>query len=148
MGQGPAPRPAPGPVQAGFTLMEVMVAAVILGMTVSAVAIMIINASDFRLGNDHYRQARVIAQEELEGLNYHFFAYPFFPLFAQAISLDFAEGGQTPTVAARTVTPSPQANQVIQGINVPYMTIVSSITWNDAGRPMSVAISKRVARAR
>lgn len=132
----------------GFTLIELMVASVLLGLTVSAVAIMIVNASVMRLVNDHFRQARIIAQEELEDPVHHYFNYDGLGSIVNgAISLDFNEPAQAPTPAFRNLTLSVQT-QTIAGTLVPFKTMASNVSWSENGQNFTVTMAKRVTKVR
>ncbi|MDB5103253.1 MAG: hypothetical protein JWP91_942 [Fibrobacteres bacterium] len=143
-----APHPSPN----GFTLVEVMVASIILGMTVSAISIMIVNASNLRLGSDHNRQARLIAQEELEDTQHHFFNYGHgLPLINDTIRLDPGEPEQASTLATRNLGIS-SSNLVLNidgtPVSIPYQVMSSNVAWSEGGKPVSVTLSKRITQVR
>jgi prepilin-type N-terminal cleavage/methylation domain-containing protein len=134
--------------QRGFSLVEVMVASVVLGLTVSAVAIMIVNSSALRLGNDHDRQARIIVQEELEDPVHHFSFYDGTGNIDNAsIFLDFGEADQAATTATRNLTVSNRTMDIL-GTSVPYKQVVSAISWTEGGQARSVALAKRIAKTK
>lgn len=141
----------------GLTLVEVMVASVILGLVVTAVTVMIGNSDFLRFNNDHFRQARIIAQEELEDTDRHFLNYGtqsggMVDLINALIFLDYSEPGLRPMRAYRNVTttsvpvPPNEADKVFPGddIRVPYKVVQSTVTWEEAGKTFSVTLSKRI----
>lgn len=138
------------PGQRGFTLVEVMVASILLALTVSAVAIMIANSSNVKLVNDHYRQARIIAQEELEDPVHHFINYLGAASSGGGIQFDYGEPGLVATtanrVANRAVIVSPEVYVPILGVNVPVKKISSTVTWTENGKGQSVTLYKVITR--
>jgi Tfp pilus assembly protein PilV len=138
-------------IQSGFSLVEVVVAACILGLTISAIIAMIGNSDLLRASNDHNRQARIIAQEELEDTRQHFLNYGTMDPVSAPISLDFGEkyGEQdVKTVPAfRDVTASGQVSKEIfgDGVFIPYKTVRSKVTWTEpGGAGLSVELKKRI----
>lgn len=143
------PRPR-GALQAGFTLLEVLVASAILGMTVSAVVVMVGNSDALRSSNDHNRQARIIAQEELEDPAHHFLNYDGMAGFIvpQPIDLDYQEPDQAATGALRTLTVAATQATLSDGVIVPFKRVVSSVGWSEGGRNVSVTLARRVVKTR
>lgn len=134
--------------EAGFTLIEVMVASVILGMTVSAIVFMVLNSSALRLSNDHNRQARAIAQEELEDPARHFFRYGNLDGNNSDINLDHAEGSsQVATVAHRDFTIT-VVDTVVDGVAIQFNRHKSTVTWSENGRNTGVTLYKRTVRTK
>ncbi|MDB5050485.1 MAG: hypothetical protein JWO30_3556 [Fibrobacteres bacterium] len=131
--------------EAGFTLVEVLVASIILGLTVSAVSAMIINSSLLRSINEHNRQARVIAQEELEDLAHHFIRYPVGEMDAP-INLDDGPG-LVAVPANRTVTAGLHTVNIL-GVDVEYQSLDSKVAWSENGQNQNVTISKRITRVK
>lgn len=137
----------------GFTLVELMVSSLILGLTVSAVAFMIINSSVLRMQNDHSRQARIIAQEELEDTEHHFLQYSpstIMPGFAdRALNLDHGETYITVAnrnlIVTRGNFPVPP---IAPALMVPYQRLVSTVTWTEDGVEKSVTLVKRITQVR
>lgn len=131
-----------------------MVASVIIGMSVSAVSFMVINSSALRYGNDHNRQARIIAQEELEDPNSHFYKYGGLRVLSNAaISLDYGVAPQVPTTALRNLVVAKNLTHLILDgvnppVNAPYEKVTSTVSWSEDGKPMSVTLVKRVAKVR
>lgn len=131
--------------EGGFTLIEVMAASVILGMTVAAVVFMILNSSALRVANDHNRQARAIVLEELEDPQHHFLMYVGMGGLANAhIFLDNAEPGQVGTDAVRTLTVTPLTAAPYAGVSTQYQLLRSTITWSENGRNTNVTLYKRI----
>ncbi|MEO7423969.1 MAG: type II secretion system protein [Fibrobacteria bacterium] len=138
--------------QRGFTLIEVLVAATILGMTVSAVAIMIINSSVIRTTNDHFRQARTLVQQQLENFSFSYQNYPQpTGVVSTYVQMDFAEA-PLPSVAdtiRRSVSNQTQLGFPAEpgfpaGVSVPYQRISVSVTWSENTQSQTVRLRKRV----
>lgn len=126
----------------GFTLVEVMVASSILGLTVAAVAAMISNSSLIRSANDHNRQARIIAQTVLEQPAYHYTSYATVLPFVSAIKLDTAGD---PATAGATYSVAVNPNTVFQlGLPVNYKQLTSTISWSESGRGKNLILKKRI----
>lgn len=136
------PRP-----EAGVTLVEVMVASIILGLTVSAIAYMIINSTVLRLANDHNRQARIYAQEELEDPDRHFFNYD--GIGNDNSDLQFDVGDIDIKASSAHIKISTVARTAtIKNITIPYKEVRSKITWTENDRADSLTLGKVVTKVR
>jgi prepilin-type N-terminal cleavage/methylation domain-containing protein len=138
--------------QKGFTLVEVMVASVILGLTVSAVAIMIINSSVIRATNDHFRQARNLAHQQLEDQAFHMFNFPNivdqtantpFRLDFNEPALQFVPANRQISVATRNF-----AGFAVAPLNVQYRRVRCTVTWTENTLAQSLVLRKRVVKVR
>lgn len=125
-----------------------MVASIIMGLTVSAVAIMIINASNLRSVNDHNRQARILAQEDLEDPTHHFLNYNLMAGEVGDYNLNPGEGGKKIIPATLNLTVSDPLPTIIDGVSLPSRTVVSTISWVEDGQNLSVSLRKRITRVR
>lgn len=134
----------------GFTLVEVLISSAILGLTVSAVTIMIGNSKILQASSDHYRQAQIIAEEEMEDPNDHFLNYNSLKTMDhEPINLDNHESSQAPTVAYRDQTaPDDSADVFGDNVLVHYRRIQSTVSWTESGRTDSVTLFKRVTQVR
>jgi hypothetical protein len=118
---------------------------------------MIGNSDFLQSNNDHFRQARIIAQEELEDPAHHFLNYGsqsggMLGLLDVPIFLDYTEPNLKPVNASRRLTvtsvpvPPELADKIFVGddIRVPYKLIQSTVSWTDGNKAFSVTLSKRV----
>jgi prepilin-type N-terminal cleavage/methylation domain-containing protein len=133
--------------ETGFTLIEVLVAATILGMTVSAVAIMIINSSVIRSTNDHFRQARTLVQQQLETYPPYQNALAATGVVTANVLLDFAEA-PLPSLAAtrRRSVSNLTEHGMIDGVDVDYQRVSVRVTWSENTQSQTVSLRKRVVR--
>lgn len=124
-----------------------MVSSIILGLTVSAVVFTVINSSNFRLGNDHYRQARILAQEELEDTRFHFLNYEW-DFYEDDFMFDYgADAVQVPTSAHQVVSTSDELTpEMSDAVFTPFRVVTSHVTWTENGHAMSVTLYKRIAK--
>jgi hypothetical protein len=148
-GRLPTSRRIKGPrcSEEGFSLVEVVVAGCILGLTVSALTVMIGNSDLLRSTNEHNRQARIIAQEELEDPKHHFFAYTKMEGLAAPISLDYGENGVNKIAATREVSVSAEklSGDIFgDGTKIPYKLVSSKVTWSESGADHKVELEKRI----
>lgn len=98
--------------------------------------------------NDHYRQARILAQEDLEDPEQHFLNYNAMAGKVGNFNLNPGEAGKRIIPATLNLTVSASASTIINDVSVPSRTVVSTISWVEDGRNLSVALSKRITRIR
>jgi type II secretory pathway pseudopilin PulG len=134
---------------AGYTLVELMVAAACLGIAISGVMAMISAGRQMEMESGNRRQARMIANSVLESDGLQFFNYYFLP-------------DSTPrTVKLNPGTPSETAATQIIGyedelfgmndswvsgvpVPIPYRVVQVRISWSVAGRSDSVLVRKLI----
>lgn len=135
-----------------MTIVEVMVASVVLGMVVSATTVMIGNSDFMRLNGDHYRQARIISQEELEDPSRHFLNFGTIANLNQSIVLDYNEGATRSPITANRLVSVSSSQQKLPGdannIDVPYKLVSSEVNWSEGGRTHRVTLYKRVVQVK
>lgn len=132
--------------QAGFTLVELMVASTILGMTATAAVAMVLNMGILESSGDHARQARLIVSEELEDPRRHYHRYETISPGVQipdAIDLDAESASPLPASVVMTYE-STDIN--IAGTIVPYKSIRATVSWTEDGTGQSVILFKRIVR--
>jgi hypothetical protein len=149
----PAPLvPFPGPIRAaegGFSLVEVVTAATIMGIAVSGLTIMMGNSDIMGLESDHFRQARAIAQHELEDSWSHFLNYgeghQSWDMF-----LDLNDPDRVALSARDSVeTDAVDRHAVINGETVDFRIIKATVTWREkSGQVDSLELSKRITNLR
>jgi prepilin-type N-terminal cleavage/methylation domain-containing protein len=139
--------------QRGFTIVEVMMATAILGLAISAITIMLMNASSIKLAADHLRQVRAIAKEEEEDITYHFYHYDL--LFAGSqnlipnLYLDRSATNPGGIPATRNITIEVPNAPKIGGVDAPpYKRIKTTITWNENGINTSITLSRLITKVR
>jgi hypothetical protein len=128
-----------------LTLVELAVASVLLGLTVSMVTVMVGNSNALRSATDHYRQARIIAQEELEDPERHFLNYAVIADFDADLELDYHETGKPSLRAHRDVSVGDSTREVLGGaVTIPNKMVNSTVSWTEGGKSLSVTLRKRV----
>ncbi len=132
--------------ESGMTLVEVMVASVILGISVSALTIMIGNSDVIGIESEHYRQARIIALHELEDPWSHFLNYAGAAHPNEDILLDVLDT-ERDTVRARDIVAKSAITQADlgDGLLFPYRTVQVAVTWKEkSGKALSLTLRKRI----
>jgi prepilin-type N-terminal cleavage/methylation domain-containing protein len=134
--------------ESGMTLVEVMVAATILAISVSALTIMIGNSDVLGMESDHYRQARIIAQHELEDPWSHFLQYDDGAHSSEDIYLD-PQAPERDTLRARD---NVAKSTIVQGdlgdgVKIPFRTVQVAISWTErSGKARSLTLRKRITK--
>jgi prepilin-type N-terminal cleavage/methylation domain-containing protein len=131
--------------ESGFSLVEVITAAAILGVAVSALTIMIGNSDVMELESDHFRQARIIAQHELEDPWSHFLNYDK-PHESEDMLLDLNDPDRVALPARDDVSKTvDQEADFGDGVKIPYRTIQARVSWTEkSGQALSLTLSKRI----
>lgn len=135
--------------------MELIVAAVCLGIAISGVMAMIGSGRQLETGHSLRRQAAMIVQNELENETYHYENYDALnpTLIGPAgIVLNAGEANPVPaTLSGRVVLESAQWNDPGAApplLGIPYKRIAFKVEWTFADRIDSVVASKRIAKIR
>lgn len=151
MARGFASRGKTGSGCGGFTLIEIMVSTLILGLIVSGVLAMIRNSREDELETEYRRQARLIVFEALEDTLYHPSRYAGAPANypVQANKVKYLNKWQTNQVQADLdITVSPEQQETMAaGVVVRYYRITASIQWPTAAPTNAITFTKRIYRA-
>lgn len=130
--------------QFGFSLVEVVVAGAILGLVTTAVVVMIGNSNVLGMEGDHFRQARILAQHELEDPWTHFLQGGFVNK-GEDMLLDLNETGHQPIPARVEVVFQNHQADFGDGIKIPYKIVKSTVSWTEnSGKSAEVTVSKRI----
>jgi hypothetical protein len=130
----------------GFSLVEVLVAAFIVALSIISVAAFIRKGNDMIALDKHRREARAAVERTIENPLYQRANYPnlFQNTLSQTIPIDpdFATFQGT-----LTVTIGNELTDV--GINAgankpPYRTITVSVTWNEPGATAQEVVSSQI----
>jgi type II secretory pathway pseudopilin PulG len=141
--------------RAGYTLIELMVAAVCLGISISGIMAMIGVGRQMEMETSFRRQARIIAGSELERTIFHYRNYPFLttnPITPVSVLLDKdAATQQTATMNVTVSNSTVNWNNVGDPVGtptqpIPYTTIQVRIAWTVAARADSILLQKRIAQ--
>lgn len=139
----------------GYSLVELVVAAVCLGIGISGVMTMIGSGRQLETGHSLRRQASMFIQNELESDTYHHTNYEALnplPMVVgpSAIVLNPGQANPVPaTLSGNVILDSVQWND--PGVAPPLLWVVYKridfvVRWTFAGRIDSVVASKRIAR--
>jgi prepilin-type N-terminal cleavage/methylation domain-containing protein len=137
--------------QVGYTLVEVMIASAIMGLAISGISVMLINASATKSTNDHYRQAKTIAREETEDINRHYYNYATNNAGDDILPnnyLDFNLPGIPQVTISRTVTTSIQNSTTSEGTIVPFKKVTATVGWIESGAATNFKVSKIITQLR
>jgi prepilin-type N-terminal cleavage/methylation domain-containing protein len=139
--------------QFGFTLIELMVASLILGMSITAIMTMLSIGRTIEAGDGLRRQARNIVASTMESAAYQTYAVG--ANFSNSIvgSLTPSLGPPIPYTLTTNVTSPPAASwtdgnapPAIIPNSVPYNFVDVQITWVDAGTNESYRLQKWLAK--
>jgi prepilin-type N-terminal cleavage/methylation domain-containing protein len=130
----------------GFSLIEVMVSAVILGMLIIGVITVLRKSNDLDVTYVHYRRARAILDSCFEDTIYTPLRYNLMTNDSQAVLID--DRGTPSTnddlFGMMRIVVSTQQINCGGGRNAPYKEIQGTINWTDGGSEELIDISKYV----
>lgn len=133
--------------QDGFTLIEIMVSTVVLGLAITGIVALLRNGRELEYANGHKRQAKQVAQAAMELEAYYYINYSTMGNMSQ--DLFFDAGPVNPIAAHLTVTVSAEQSVVWNdGISVPYKSVEAKVLWPYPYPEDSVVIVKRVAKVK
>jgi type II secretory pathway pseudopilin PulG len=145
----------PDPLCAGYTLIELMVAAVCLGISISGIMAMIGVGREMEMETSFRRQARIIAGSELERDIFHYRNFPFLttnPITPVPVLLKMDATNQDTALMNVTVSSSTvNWNNVGDPTGIPsqpisYKSIQVCISWTVAAHADSIILQKRIAQ--
>jgi prepilin-type N-terminal cleavage/methylation domain-containing protein len=128
--------------QGGYTIVEVMVASIIMAVSISAAVFMLLNSSSQRTGSDHYRQALAFLREETEDFNRHFFRYGGLALTAGPQGIETVNLDNVAHISGNVSLDIQNADRQISGITVPAKKLILRISWPENGSNSSITIVK------
>ena len=136
--------------ESGFSLIELMAASLILGVTITGVMSILGSGRALEFQNKLRREARVFAADALEDSTLHYSQYL---SLASGISaprtVQLESGSANPVNADITITVMPiTAESWAEAMMVSYKSIRVNVVWNVAGQADSVLILKRIAEVR
>ena len=141
--------------ESGFSLIELMAASLILGVTITGVMSILGTGRALEFQNKLRREARIFAADALEDSTLHYSQYPSLaiasvPSTTRTVQLE--SGSAHPVNADLTVTIMSISTETWADVSgtqvVPYMSIRVNVVWNVAGQADSVLILKRIAEVR
>lgn len=135
--------------QLGFTLLETMVASLILGMVITGVISMLGIGTALETENGLRRQARIINVSVLENSVNHGGNFNLIPLGSNTMdtALLTSAGIRIPATLTTTVTQATANwlnNEGGADVPVPYKTIKSKIQWTISDRTDADSIQKTI----
>lgn len=136
--------------QQGYTLIELMVSSVVLGLAVVGTTTLWRNGREFEQQGDVRRQAFQALVGAMEAPEYHFSRYATAANWSGTALLD---SGTTSSVTGNlTLEVSPERSDLWgtgADMNlVHYKSVTGKITWTLAGKPDSLKLTKRLARVK
>ena len=132
----------------GYTLVEVLVSAVIMSLALIAIVTVIRKSWDINVDNLHRRQARTIIINHLELLDYH---HSNFSSLCTSCCTNDCNKTETVTIDKNltgTLNTSiiPNNSLSIDGTIIPLLIVTIKLTWQEAEYPDSVSVEKWVAQ--
>jgi prepilin-type N-terminal cleavage/methylation domain-containing protein len=133
----------------GMTLVELLVAASILGMAITGVMSMLGIGRQIEAENGLRRQGDMVAANVLESPAYHYSNYPF-PAGDVSSAITLSTDAAHTIPATQTVSIADQTtpfNDLVSGshIDVPYQSVSVKVKWTLNGQDDSVTSRKWVA---
>ena len=136
----------------GFTLLEVMVASVIVVISIAAVVAMVRKGQELTSDDGHRRIARSLITTKLESSTYDYTNYGNLSAGSTIDTVVIDTRGTTAKTddikGVRTITVG--AEQTITGtssISVPYKVLTLRVTWQEPEGMDTVQIQKQIAQA-
>ena len=141
----------------GYTLVEIMVASVILGLTVAGIVSLLRNGRELEYQNDHRRQARMLANKALEDPAYFYYSYN--PSYAglndigTVLFLDTVTNRSVPCSLIVTVDAEVSLSDWDNSIRPDFRKITARVRWTATGTwpdgpKEEVVLMKRVTTVR
>ncbi len=135
--------------QAGFTLVELMVASLILGMAITAVMTMLTIGRTIEAGDCLRRQARILAASILEDSLYQSDSTAIIGSNTVISTLTPGIGLPIPdTLTVNVVKVAPvswtDGNDATLTILVPFKTVTVNISWSNAGVNETISLQKSI----
>jgi prepilin-type N-terminal cleavage/methylation domain-containing protein len=137
--------------QAGFTLVELMVASVILGMSLTAAMTMLSVGSGIESEDGLRRQAKTIVSRKMEQPIYQNFTLPI--VAGDTLTNNFlVTSTGTPVSAKLSVSVKPDSAIWTDGDNingtviVPFQTVVVKLEWTFADKTEYFTLQKSIAQ--
>ena len=122
-------------------------ASTLLGIAITALAFMIGSSDVMRNTSEQYRQARLIAQQELEDDSRHFINYANPAPDNNTVVLNFNE--QIPAIVAhRKVAIQTRNEKVLDVLPLEYKVVQVTLAWPDSNPQSSLTLSRRIMAAR
>jgi prepilin-type N-terminal cleavage/methylation domain-containing protein len=136
--------------QQGYTLIELMVSSVILGLAVAGTTTLWRNGREFEQQGDVRRQAFQALVGAMEAPEYHFSRYAAAADWSGTVLLD---SGTTSSVTANlSLAVSPEESDLwgtgVDMNQVHYRSVTGRITWSLAGKSDSLKLKKRLVRVK
>lgn len=149
----PAPvRSATGryPAQEGFTLLEVIISAAILGLTVAGVTTLIASGRALDSSSRLRSQAFTLASNTLERTGYHYLAYPVPAAVNVSYPVLVTESGANCTATKTDSVYAPASDFWVDAnggspVEVPYQRFTVMLTWTCGGLADTLILRKRIA---
>ena len=127
----------------GFTIIETLIAAIVLGLIVIGMVSMIRMGREMDVTSDHHRQARAFIHAALERPEYHFSQYK---LLDPGSSIDTVtiDPETYPKTGLLHITVSNTLYDIIHSDSIPYKEISMSLVWDEVDGPDTISVSKRI----
>ncbi|MBF0431190.1 MAG: hypothetical protein HQK83_07935 [Fibrobacteria bacterium] len=136
--------------QAGTSLVEIMVSAVILGIVILAIISMIQKGRELDVSSDHRRQARALIhaafeQDEFKIANYNAISDT---TTSRTDSVQLDPDESTPLTGVLSISVSAANVMTVNSTQVPYKDITMTLTWNEPEGPDTVQVMRRISNAK
>lgn len=124
----------------GYSLLEVLVAGVIIALSVIAVIAIVRKGQEMILLDKHRRMARAYIEQELQKNIYRPGNYPNLGAVTSPSTTNVTIDPKSNLTGTLTVTIGNEATSNMTGLDgttvaVPYRTVTMTVTWNEWGGP-------------
>jgi prepilin-type N-terminal cleavage/methylation domain-containing protein len=131
--------------QSGFTLVEIIVAIVIVSVAIVAIISISRKGREIDIDSLHNRRARTIIDSCFESSSYQYANAVNFVAVNRAVLIDPRRAGATDDlIGTLTITLTPTTTAAASGINVPSTKLLATITWQEPEGQQSIALEKLV----
>jgi len=128
----------------GFSLVELLVAALILAIATVAVVSMVRKSREIQLSDNHRQEVRAILNAEFEK-SYSYTQYASIPVRDTTINVTIDPRGGTPLMGTMYVSVD-STSEVASGTAVPLKKVTLAISWLEADTERdSISLTKWVA---
>ncbi len=131
----------------GFTIVELLVSAVIFAIIVVSVVAVVRKGRDLQVTDQHRRQARIILHRLLEN-EYDYRRYRLVKDTSFTLSDTLDERDGNPLIASIVVDVDTTGIVNVQGTNIPVKKVTTTATWTEVtGEEEEVSLTKLLADA-
>jgi len=130
--------------QAGFTLVEMIVAGIIISVAIVAVATVARKSREIDVTFQHHRAARAIIDSALESAAYHYDNYDNLADVEQTVLIE-DRGDSLDNISGKlTVKVTSASTNDLSANAIPYKEVAGSVAWSEPEGTQTITIIKAV----